>query len=145
MGEIAVGPLAEVAKEGVKYPHEVKRILQEIKGGPIDFEIKDNPSQASAILNHMESMALRSAISSCSTEDLNLLQLKIKQARERGMDVVDVTSFLPEFKRKAKISDLENILNDVLEGGGKTQMLRHSRESGSPDSIEKTGFPPPRE
>ncbi len=145
MGKIAVGPLSEVAKDGVKYPHEVKRILQEIKGGPIDFEIKDNPSQTSAILNHMESMALRSAMSSCSMEDLNLLKLKIRHAQERGMDVVDVSSFLPDFRRKVKIGDLENILNDVLEGGGKNQILPHSRESGSPESIEKTGFPPPRE
>jgi hypothetical protein len=120
MGKIAVGPLSEVAKEGVKYPRDVKRILQEISGGPIDFEIKDNPSQASSILNHMESMALRSAMSSCSAEDLDLLQLKIKNARERGIDAVDVTSFLPDFKRKVKIDDLENILNKVLEGGGKT-------------------------
>ncbi len=145
MGKIAVGPLSEVAREGVKYPHEVKRILQEINGGPIDFEITDNPSQASAILNHMESMALRSAMSSCSTEDLNLLQLKIKHAQERGVDAVDVSSFLPDFKRKVRIDDLEKILDNVLEASGKTQILRHSRESGSPERIEKTGFPPPRE
>jgi hypothetical protein len=129
MGKIALGPLSEVAKEGVKYPHEVKRILQEIKGGPIAFEIKDNPSQASAILSHMESMALRSAISSCPMEDLNLLRLKIKNARERGVDAVDVSSFLPEFKRKVRVDDLENILDHALEGCGKTQILPHSRES----------------
>jgi hypothetical protein len=112
MGELAVGPLSEVAKEGVKYPQEVKRILQEIKGGPIDFEIRDNPSQASAILSHMESMTLRSALSSCSAEDLNLLRLKIINARERGTEALDVTSFLPDFRRKVKVDELEKILNN---------------------------------
>jgi hypothetical protein len=114
MGKIAVGPLSEVAREGVKYPLEVKRILQEIKGSPIDFEIKDSPSPASAILNHIESMALRSALSSCSMEDLNLLKLKIRNAHERGMDAVDVASFLPDFKRKVKIDELENTLKNVF-------------------------------
>jgi hypothetical protein len=117
MGGIAVGPLSEAARKGVKYPQEVRRILQEIKGGPIDFEIKDSPSHASAILNYMESMALRAAISSCPREDLDLLRLKIKNAQERGVDAVDITSFLPDFKRKVRIGDLENILQNEFADG----------------------------
>ncbi len=114
MGKIAVGPLSEVAKEGVKYPDEVKRILQEIKGSPVDFEIKESTSPAPALFSLMEATAFRSAIPRCSPEDLHLLRLKIVNARERGADLVDVTSLLPEMKSKVKIYELEKTLNQVL-------------------------------
>jgi hypothetical protein len=113
MGELAVGPLCEAAKRGVKYPQEVKRILQEIKGGPIEFEIRENPSQASIILNHVESKALRSVLSSCALEHLDLLRLKLKNARERGEDAVEVTRLLPDIKRKVNIDELENLLDEI--------------------------------
>jgi len=34
---------------------------------------------------------------------------------------------------------------DLLAGCGKTPIIRHSRESGSPESLEKTGFLLPQE
>jgi hypothetical protein len=114
MGKIVVGPLSEIAKDGVKYPNEVKRILQEIKGSPIDFEIRDSASPAPALFSLMESTAFRSAMSRCSLEDFDMLRLKIVNARERGADLVDVTSFLPEMKSKVKIDELEKTLNQVL-------------------------------
>jgi hypothetical protein len=33
----------------------------------------------------------------------------------------------------------------IIAGCGKAPLSRHSRESGSPEGIEKTGFPLPRE
>jgi hypothetical protein len=115
MGKIAIGPLSEIAREGVKYPNEVKRILQKMKGSPVDFEIKDSASPAPALFSLMESTAFHSALSRCSPEDLDMLRLKIVNARERRADLVDVSSFLPEVKRKLRIGELEKTLDQVLE------------------------------
>ena len=113
MGKAAVGPLSEVARDGVKYPNEVKRILQEMKGSPVDFEIRDSASAAPALFSLMEATAFRSAMSRCSPEDLDMLRLKIINARERGADWVDVTGFFPEMKSKVKIDELEKALDQV--------------------------------
>ncbi len=114
MGKLAVGPLCEAAREGVKYPGRVKGILREIQEGPVDFEIKDNPSPTPAILEHAEAAALRAALSSCSPEDLDLLRLKIRSARERSADAVDVSSFLPEFTRMIKVDRLGEMVEKVV-------------------------------
>jgi hypothetical protein len=132
MGEIAVGPLSEVAREGVKYPREVRRILQEIQGSPIDFEVKNSVSKAPALFGLVEATAFRTAMSRCSPEDLDLLRLKIRNARERGADLVEVTSFLPEIKNKVKIDELEKTLDDVL-----AEMKAREKKKGE-TSLEST-------
>jgi hypothetical protein len=114
MGRIVLGPLSEAAGEGVKYPEEVRKILQDIQGDPVHFEVKDSASRTPNLLGLVESTALHTALSSCSSEDLYLLRLKIENARERGADGVEVMSFFPEFRNRVKVGPLEKMLDSVL-------------------------------
>jgi len=134
MGKAAVGPLSEVARDGVKYPNEVKRILQEMKGSPVDFEIRDSASAAPALFSLMEATAFRSAMSRCSPEDLDMLRLKIINARERGADWVDVTGFFPEMKSKVKIDELEKAL-DQVRGDLEAQEKKDEGERKKPSDL----------
>jgi hypothetical protein len=141
MGKPALGPLSEVAAEGVKSPGEVKRILEEMQGGPVHFEVKDNASRTPALLNLVESAALHTALSSCSSDDLYLLRLKIENARERGADGVEVSRYCPEFKNRVKIGPLEKTLHLVLEERKAKEEKERAEGLGSiPPSGKKKGL-----
>jgi len=105
-----------------------------MKGSPVDFEIRDSASAAPELFSLMEATAFRSAMSRCSPEDLDMLRLKIINARERGADWVDVTGFFPEMKSKVKIDELEKAL-DQVRGDLEAQEKKDEGERKKPSDL----------